>query len=216
MVKKKKLHVAVAGNIGAGKTILTRILSEKLGWHAFYEKVLENPYLEKFYDNMTLYGFQVQIYFLTQRLKIQNEIKLWTGSCLQDRTILEDACVFVPTLYKLGFLSQADFNTYNELYTMVQPMFLTPDLILFLKAPVEKLVHNILRRDRVFEQTIDTAYLEELNLAYDTWYHEERRSGKRIMRVDTSEFDFDEDRVKLEKIISTINDLENQIWAEIA
>jgi deoxyadenosine/deoxycytidine kinase len=215
MTKKKKLHVAIAGNIGVGKTILTRILSEKLGWHAFYEKVLENPFLEKFYDNMPLYSFQVQIFFLTQRLKIQNEIKLWPGSCLQDRTIQEDADVFVPTLYKLGFLTQADFNTYNDLYTMVAPMFHTPDLILFLKAPVEQLVHNILKRDRIFEQTIDPSYLEELNLAYDNWYKNERDKGKRFMLVDASLLDFERDSQHLKKIIGTINDLENQVWAEI-
>lgn len=216
MTKQKKIHIALSGNIGAGKTVLTRILSKHLGWHAFYEKAFENPYLEKFYDEMPQFAFQVQIFFLIQRLKIHNEIKVWPGSCIQDRTIYEDAKVFVPVLHKLGFLTKEDYDTYNELYSLLSPRFNAPDLILYLKAPVEMLVHNILKRDRSFEQTIDRSYLEELNAAYEDWYRHERNEGKRIMLVDTKNSDFEEDSEKINHILKIINDLESQIWVEIA
>jgi deoxyadenosine/deoxycytidine kinase len=216
MTKKRKMHIALAGNIGAGKTILTRIISERLAWHAFYEKPFENPYLEKFYEDMSNKAFHVQIFFLMQRLKIQNEIKHWTGSCLQDRTVYEDGQVFVPTLYKLGYLSKKDFDTYMALYQLLQPQFHTPDLILYLNAPVEKLVENILNRDRSFERTIDRVYLQELNTAYEDWFNEERQQGKRFMILDTSKVNYEDEPEKIDTIISTINDLENQIWVEIA
>jgi deoxyadenosine/deoxycytidine kinase len=209
---QRKLHIAIAGNIGCGKTTLTRLLSKALGWRAYYEKVVDNPYLAPFYDDMPRWSFHLQIYFLAHRFKAQQEIAEWPDSCLQDRSIYEDVEVFARTLYERSSLGERDYENYRLLFATMSSYLRKPDLIIYLQAPVEKLVASILKRGRDFELTIDPAYLEHLNKSYDEWAARAGETGLRLLTVDTRNKNFEENEQDLAMLVTYIREMEKQSW----
>ena len=213
--KKNKLFVAIAGNIGVGKTTLTRLLSQKLRWRAYYEKVIDNPYLAPFYDDMHRWSFHLQIYFLSHRFKSQKEISDWPDSCIQDRSIYEDVEIFARTLHEQGFMSKVDYENYQMLFTTMVEFLRKPDLIVYLKASVDQLVERILSRGRDYEQTIDRGYLEQLGHAYERWMDEAQESGFKVLRVDTENKNFEESEKDLEIIVDYIREMEKQSWLNV-
>ena len=215
MDNKKQLFVAIAGNIGAGKTTLTRLISEKLGWRAYYEKVIDNPYLSDFYDDMNRWSFHLQIFFLSNRFKSQKEITDWPNSCVQDRSIYEDVEIFAQTLYEGGNMSQVDFDNYCELFSIMVSYLRKPDLIIYLETPVENLIERILNRGRDYERTIDPEYLKKLNVAYDNWITKAENEGFKVLRINTTNKNFEKNEDDLELIINYIKDMENQAWLKV-
>ena len=207
--------MAIAGNIGAGKTTLTRLISEKLGWRAYYEKVIDNPYLSDFYEDMNRWSFHLQIFFLSNRFKSQKEISDWPNSCVQDRSIYEDVEIFAQTLYEGGNMSQVDFENYRELFSIMVTYLRQPDLIIYLETPVEKLIERILNRGRDYERTIDPEYLKKLNIAYDNWITKAEKEGFKVLRIDTTNKNFEKNEDDLETIINFIKDMENQAWLNV-
>jgi len=214
VVKKRKLYVAIAGNIGAGKTTLTRMLSQKLGWKAYYEKVIDNPYLEDFYKDMSRWSFHLQIYFLSHRFKSQQEITEWPGSCIQDRSIYEDVEIFATTLHKQGFMSDRDFENYKALFEIMATYLRKPDLIIYLQASTDRLFEHIKKRGRAYEQKIDRAYLEQLNQAYEDWIERARAEGMNVFTFNMEYRDFEHNERDFNILYKSIRDLENQTWID--
>jgi len=161
--------IAVAGNIGVGKSTLVTLVSQRLGWEPFFEPVTENPYLADFYQAMTTWGFHSQIFFLTHRLRIHQDLLRHSGSVIQDRSIYEDAEVFARNLFLQGHLSERDYHTYHTLYQTLAGFLPPPDLVIYLRASVPTLLQRIARRDRDYERTIAPGYLAQLNDLYETW-----------------------------------------------
>ncbi len=213
--EKNKLFVAIAGNIGVGKTTLTRLLSQKLRWRAYYEKVIDNPYLAPFYDDMERWSFHLQIFFLSHRFKSQKEISEWPDSCIQDRSIYEDVEIFARTLHEQGFMSEVDYDNYRILFSTMVEYLRKPNLIIYLKAPVGRLVERILSRGRDYEQTIDRDYLDRLGQAYERWIDEAEEEGFKILRIDTENKNFEENEKDLNIIVDYILELEKQFWLNV-
>ncbi|GAP16352.1 deoxynucleoside kinase [Levilinea saccharolytica] len=161
--------IAVAGNIGVGKSTLVTLVSQRLGWEPFFEPVTENPYLADFYQAMSTWGFHSQIFFLTHRLRIHQDLLHHSGSVIQDRSIYEDAEVFARNLFLQGHLSERDYHTYHTLYQTLAGFLPPPDLVIYLRASVPTLLQRIARRDRDYERTIAPGYLAQLNDLYETW-----------------------------------------------
>jgi deoxyadenosine/deoxycytidine kinase len=164
-----KKFITVAGNIGAGKSTLVKLLSERLGWKPFYEPVANNPYLADFYKNMAEWSFHSQVFFLTHRLRVYQELAAWPSSVILDRSLYEDAEIFAENLYLQELMNERDHATYQSLYQMVLNFLPTPDLVVYLRTSVPTLIARIHSRDRDFERNIDPAYLETLNIAYKKW-----------------------------------------------
>ncbi len=161
--------IAVAGNIGVGKSTLVGLLSEALDWTPFYEPVSENPYLADFYENMGAWGFHSQVYFLMRRLRIHHQLMKMNGSVIQDRSVYEDAEIFAHNLFLQDAISNRDYNTYRELYQVLVAFLPPPDLVIFLRASVPTLLGRISRRGRAYERTISADYLADLNELYESW-----------------------------------------------
>jgi len=161
--------IAVAGNIGVGKSTLVSLLSENLSWIPFYEPVSENPYLADFYEDMPAWGFHSQIYFLTRRLRIHRKLLDVEGSVVQDRSVYEDAEIFAHNLYLQSAINDRDYETYRELYHVLVEFLPPPDLVIYLRASVPTLLNRIAKRDRSYERTISPNYLTELNELYENW-----------------------------------------------
>ena len=164
--------IAVAGNIGVGKSTLVRLLSDSLDWAPFYEPVSENPYLEDFYDDMQVWGFHSQIYFLMRRLRIHRKLMDVDNSVIQDRSVYEDAEIFAHNLYLQDAINERDYDTYRELYQVLVEFLPPPDLVIYLRASVSTLLDRIAMRDRSYERTISAAYLADLNELYESWVHD--------------------------------------------
>lgn len=164
-----KKFVAVAGNIGVGKSTLVEGLCGQLGWEPFYEPVTENPYLADFYDDMATWSFHSQIFFLTHRLRAHHQIAQHPGSVIQDRSVYEDAEIFAQNLYLQGHIHERDYQTYRELYETVMEFLPPPDLVIYLRASVETLLDRISHRGRDYERSISSDYLKSLNLLYENW-----------------------------------------------
>lgn len=214
-MKKKKLFIAIAGNIGVGKTTLTRLLSDELGWRAYYEKVIDNPYLADFYENMPRWSFHLQIFFLSHRFKAQKEIIEWPNSCVQDRSIYEDVEIFARTLFEGNNMSKVDYENYRNLFSIMMQYLRKPDLIIYLQASVEDLIDRILKRGRDYERTIDPQYLKTLNNAYNTWIAEAEQAGFKILRVDTANKNFETNKSELDKLVKYIREMESQEWLKM-
>jgi deoxyadenosine/deoxycytidine kinase len=182
-----KWFVAVSGNIGSGKSTVTTLLCERLGWKPYYEIVDENPYLADFYADMRRWSFHVQVFFLSKRFQHHQEIAAAPGSIIQDRTIYEDAEIFARNLHLQGLMDERDFRSYHELFTTMTQFLRPPDLIIFLRASVSTLLERIRRRGRDYEQGISPHYLAQLNERYAEWA--ERFSLCPILTVDADDLD---------------------------
>jgi len=176
--------LAIAGNIGVGKTELTNRLSEELNWAAYYEPVIQNPYLDAFYANMSRWSFHLQIYFLGERFKAQVEIGKSPLPFIQDRTIYEDAEIFARTLHDQGSMTDVDYENYVSLFHCMVGFLRKPDVILYLKASPETLMKRIAKRGRASEQSIGIDYISRLNNAYDDWMRRARAETE-VMEIDT-------------------------------
>ncbi len=165
----KTYFVAIAGNVGVGKSTLTRLLAQRLGWEPFYEAVDDNPYLTDFYQDMRQWAFHSQVYFLSRRLRHHYELLQRDHSVIQDRSVYEDAEIFARNLYEQGAMTERDYRSYQELYQVLCAFLPPPDLIVYLRADVPTLLQRIQQRGRAFEQAMDPAYLARLNRLYDAW-----------------------------------------------
>jgi deoxyadenosine/deoxycytidine kinase len=161
--------IAVAGNIGVGKSTLVGLLCQRLGWQPFYEPVAENPYLTDFYADMQAWAFHSQIYFLTHRLRIHRQLLNYPSSVIQDRSVYEDAEVFARNLHLQGAINRRDYDTYCELYRILVEFLPPPDLVIYLRASTATLLERISRRNRDYERTISANYLDQLNHLYESW-----------------------------------------------
>ncbi len=164
-----KYFVAVAGNIGVGKSTLTALLAQRLGWEPFYEAVEENPYLADFYQDMPRWSFHSQVYFLSRRLRHHRALLDHPGSVLQDRTVYEDAEIFAGNLHRQGNMSDRDYKSYRELYEVLTLFLPPPDLVVYLRASLPTLQQRIAQRGRAYEREISADYLEQLNQLYEEW-----------------------------------------------
>jgi len=196
------MHIAVAGNIGSGKTTLTELLAKHYKWEAHYEDVDENPYLNDFYDDMQRWSFNLQIYFLKSRFNQIMEIRSSGKNVVQDRTIFEDAMIFAPNLYDMGLMSERDFKNYCNLFQLMSSMVQPPDLLIYLRASVPTLVNQIQKRGREYEETIRLDYLKNLNERYEKWI--ESYTQGNLLIVDADDTDFLENPSDLNNVIDKI------------
>jgi len=164
-----KKYIAVAGNIGVGKSTLTALLRDRLGWEPFYEAVDDNPYLSDFYRDMRQWSFHSQVFFLSRRLRHHRQLLDRPGTVVQDRSVYEDAEIFAENLYRQGHMTERDYRTYRELYEAMMLYLPPPDLVVYLRASVPTLLQRIRMRGRDFEQDVSAEYLEQLNQLYQEW-----------------------------------------------
>ncbi len=201
-------HIAVAGNIGAGKTTLTNLLSKHYGWEMQLEDTDDNPYISDFYEDMQRWSFNLQVYFLTTRWKHVQTIRGGKNTVIQDRTIYEDAHIFAPNLHAMGLMSTRDFENYKQLFDAISNQVEPPDLLIYLRAGIPKLVHQIQMRGRDYEDAIRLDYLKRLNERYEAWISNYK--GKLlIFNVDDIDFqERPEDAAEIiQKVESTLNGL---------
>lgn len=199
--QQKDKFIAIAGNIGAGKSSLTGLLASHFGWEPFYESVDDNPYLSDFYDDMLRWSFNLQIYFLSSRFRHQKAMLEGEGNFVQDRTIYEDVEIFAKNLHEMGLMSDRDFANYSALFTEMTHYLKPPTLLVYIRAQVPTLVQRIQQRGREYENTIRIEYLQRLNRLYEDWI-ETYEHDKLI--IDTDDLDFVNDEEDLGKIISLI------------
>lgn len=195
-------HIAIAGNIGAGKTTLATLLANHFKWEVHYEAVDNNPYLEDFYEDMLRWSFNLQVFFLNNRFQQVIRIREGDQTVIQDRTIYEDAKIFAPNLHDMGLMSTRDFENYSTLFEIMTKQIAPPDLLIYLKASVPVLVNQIQKRGRVIEESLRLDYLTQLNGCYEKWIETYTEGPLLIVNVD--EIDFTENREDLGKIINSI------------
>lgn len=188
MSKLKLKHIAVAGNIGAGKTTLTTMLAKHFKWTPHYEDVDHNPYLADFYKDMHRWSFNLQIYFLNNRIRQQIDIRKGKATVIQDRTLYEDACIFAPNLYEMGLMTQRDFDNYISLFETLRSLTNPPDLLIYLKASIPALVDQIQKRGREYEENIRLDYLKRLNNQYEKWITSYNDGSLMIIEIDNCNF----------------------------
>ena len=196
------MHIAVAGNIGSGKTTLTRLLSKHCNWKPNYEDVENNPYLHSFYEDMQRWSFNLQVYFLNSRFRQVVEIRQGTKSVIQDRTIYEDAYIFAPNLHSMNLMSTRDFQNYISLFELMSSFIQAPDLLIYLRATVPTLVNQIQNRGREYEESIRLDYLKLLNERYENWINGYKSGKLLIIDVDNMDFTKPED---LSIVIDKVN-----------
>lgn len=182
------MHIAIAGNIGSGKTTLTGMLAKHFGWEPQYESVDNNPYLASFYEDMQRWSFNLQIYFLNCRFRQVTEIRKKKKDIVQDRTIYEDAYIFAPNLHTMGLMPTRDFENYTSLFELMSQFLQAPDLLIYLKADVSTLVSQIQKRGRDYENTIRLDYLQHLNERYEEWISTYYAGKLLIIDVNTIKF----------------------------
>ncbi len=199
--EKPFYFVAVAGNIGAGKSSLTERIAKHFGWKAYYESVDDNPYLSDFYDDMRRWSFNLQVYFLSSRFRHQKKLASFEESCIQDRTIYEDVEIFAKNLYDMGLMSKRDYENYSSLFHEMTSFLRPPDLLIYLKASVPTLVHQIQQRGRDYENTIRIDYLERLNALYNDWI--DRYQYDKLV-IETDDLDFVNDKEDLGKVLNMV------------
>jgi deoxyadenosine/deoxycytidine kinase len=187
-VANEKIFIAIAGNIGTGKTTLTHMLSQKFGWEPHYEAVVDNPYLADFYKDMTRWSFPLQIYFLNNRFKAHQMVSQKSNSAIQDRTIYEDANIFARNLYEQGQMEERDYKNYLELYQVMCGFLTPPDLVIYLRKSLPKLKERIAMRGRDYEKNIPDEYLSNLNRYYDDWMMNYDLGKKLIIESDDLDF----------------------------
>jgi deoxyadenosine/deoxycytidine kinase len=203
------MHIAVAGNIGSGKTTLTSLLSKHFGWDAHFEDVEDNPYLNDFYNDMQRWSFNLQIYFLNTRFNQILSFRRSGKTLVQDRTIYEDAYIFAPNLHAMGLMSTRDFENYFTLFNMLGSLIQPPDLVIYLRATVPTLVKQIQKRGRKYEDNIRLDYLKRLNERYEAWIETYKLGKMLIVDVDNNNFiDKPEDMsVVIDKVNASLHGL---------
>jgi deoxyadenosine/deoxycytidine kinase len=199
-----KRFVAIAGNIGVGKSTLTGLLGQRLGWEPFYEAVADNPYLADFYADMTRYAFHSQMFFLSRRLRHHRRLLDFPGSVVQDRSVYEDAEIFARVLYEQGHIVERDYRTYRELYEVLVLFLPPPDLVVYLRASVPTLLQRISLRGREFERGITPEYLDQLNAFYASWMEEFNLCP--VLTVPADDLDFVHNDTHLDLIIAKIEE----------
>ncbi|WP_422105947.1 deoxynucleoside kinase [Winogradskyella sp.] len=182
------MHVAVAGNIGAGKTTLTKLLAKHYRWEAQLEDVVDNPYLDDFYNQMERWSFNLQVYFLNSRFRQINQIQNSGKDVIQDRTIYEDAHIFAPNLHAMGLMTNRDFENYSSLFELMESFVKGPDLLIYLRSTIPNLVAQIHKRGRDYENTISIDYLSRLNERYEAWITTYNKGKLLIIDVDNLDF----------------------------
>ena len=198
-----KKFVAVAGNIGVGKSTLVGMLCHRLGWDPFYEPVADNPYLPDFYQDMQTWAFHSQVFFLTHRLRAHRKLIDHPTSAIQDRSVYEDAEIFAFNLYQRSLMPERDYVAYCDLYDAMQQSLKRPQLIVYLKASAWTLISRIRRRGRSYERDIDREYIAQLNMVYDNWI---RRTSEEwnVLVIDTDNYDLEHDQSWQESMIDEI------------
>lgn len=196
------MHIAIAGNIGSGKTTLTRMLVSRYGWTPKYESVDFNPYLADFYEDMARWSFNLQIYFLNKRFKDVVEIAKMDDVVVQDRTIFEDARIFAPNLHDMGLMSTRDFENYTDLFDLMMSLVGYPDLLIYLRSSIPNLIAQIQRRGRDYEKSIRIDYLTGLNEKYEAWI---RDYPGRLLIIDADNIKFGNDPADFEKVTDMID-----------
>ncbi|MDB4157909.1 deoxynucleoside kinase [Flavobacteriaceae bacterium] len=197
------MHVAIAGNIGAGKTTLTQLLAKHYKWEAQLEDVVDNPYLDDFYNQMERWSFNLQVYFLNSRFRQVLQIRESGKDIIQDRTIYEDANIFAPNLHAMGLMTNRDFENYSSLFGLMESLVQSPDLIIYLRSSIPNLVSQIHKRGRDYENSISIDYLSRLNERYEAWIHGYTK-GK-LLIIDVDDLDFVENEEDLGFIINKID-----------
>jgi deoxyadenosine/deoxycytidine kinase len=182
------MHIAVAGNIGAGKTSLTNLLAKHYKWEAHFEDVIDNPYLDDFYNHMERWSFNLQVYFLKSRFKQLIQIHEDNKNVIQDRTIYEDSNIFAPNLHAMGLMTRRDFDNYLSLFDLMENLIQGPDLLIYLRSSIPNLVNKIHKRGRSYENTISIDYLSRLNERYEAWISTYDKSPLLIIDVDNLDF----------------------------
>jgi deoxyadenosine/deoxycytidine kinase len=201
--KKQNMHIAIAGNIGSGKTTLATLLAKHYGWEAQYEDVDDNPYLNDFYEDMQRWSFNLQIYFLNSRFSQIVQIRQSDKTVVQDRTIYEDAFIFAPNLHTMGLMGTRDFENYFALFNLMSSLIEPPDLLIYLRASIPTLVNQISRRGRKYENNIRLDYLKRLNERYEAWV-ETYNMGK-LLIIDADNYNFPDRPEDLNAVIDKIN-----------
>ncbi len=211
-MKQPLKHIAISGNIGSGKTTLAEKLAKHYGWVPLFESVEDNPYLRDFYGDMSRWAFHLQVYFLNSRFKQINAIRTNERTIIQDRTIYEDAHIFAANLRKSGHITELDYQTYSDVFKSMIEFVKPPDLLIYLKADVPKLVRQIEKRGRDFEYAIRIDYLKNLNEHYETWIG--NYDNGKLLVVDVNELDFvervDDFAFIVNKVDYELNNLFNQ------
>lgn len=197
------MHIAIAGNIGAGKTTLTSLLAKHYNWKPNYETVDNNPYLDDFYNDMQRWSFNLQIFFLNTRFKQIIEIVNSGENVIQDRTIYEDAEIFAPNLHDMGLMSARDFENYKALFDIMIDLIRKPDLLIYLRASVPTLVNQIQLRGRAYEESIRLDYLKMLNERYELWVS--KYTGSNMLIINVDDLDFQNNPEDLSKIIDKVD-----------
>jgi|TARA_Y100000022_G_scaffold175684_1_gene164485 deoxyadenosine/deoxycytidine kinase len=182
------MHIAIAGNIGAGKTTLTEMLSKHYGWEPHFEDVLKNPYLDDFYERMERWSFNLQIYFLNSRFNQMLECSKKEKDTIQDRTIYEDAFIFAPNLQAMGLMTNRDYENYKSIFNTLNSFVKDPDLLIYLRSGIPNLVDQIHKRGRDYENTISIEYLSRLNERYEAWIQSYDKSNLLVIEVDDIDF----------------------------
>ncbi len=199
---KDNPFIGLAGNIGVGKTTFTKKMADVFGWSPFYESVADNPYLSDFYGDMKRWSFNLQIYFLHHRFKVQKEIFELSGGVVQDRTIYEDVEIFARNLYEMGRMDDRDWENYQNLFSIMTDYLRKPDLIIYLKASTDTLQTRIHSRGRDYEISIDPEYLHQLNVAYDQWTS--RLKDIPVLKIETDQFNIFRDTDQFESILDQV------------
>ena len=197
------MHVAIAGNIGSGKTTLTRLVAKHYRWKAHYEDVEDNPYLDDFYNEMERWSFNLQIYFLNSRFRQILEIRESGKKVIQDRTIYEDAFIFAPNLHAMGLMTNRDYENYKALFDLMESVTEGPDLLIYLRSSIPNLVNQIHKRGREYENSISIDYLSRLNERYEAWIHGYDKGA--LLIIDVDDLDFVDNPEDLGAVINKID-----------
>ncbi len=198
-------HIAIAGNIGAGKTTLSTKLSKHFGWEVHYEPTDHNPYLSDFYDDMQRWSFNLQVYFLNSRYQQVLNILNGNKTVIQDRTIYEDAYIFAPNLLDMGLLSKRDFDNYFSLFQTMSSQIRPPDLLIYLRASISTLVAHIHHRGREYEGSMSLDYLRRLNERYEAWISKYEESDGRLLVINADEVDFEKNPEDMGEIVNKVS-----------
>lgn len=206
------MHLAIAGNIGSGKTTLTGLLAKHYKWEASFEDADDNPYINDFYEDMRRWSFNMQVYFLNTRFNQMLEIRREKKNIVQDRTIYEDAYIFAPNLHSMSLMSTRDFENYFTLFNMLNSLIQPPDLLVYCRASIPTLVNQIQKRGRKYENSIQLDYLKKLNERYEFWARSYNLGKMLIIDVDTNNFSENQDdlRIVIDKIDAQIHGLFSQ------